>query len=426
MPTLELLVDPKGVEDGVRKAKRSLDDLGGAAGKVSASLSSIGQLGTGSVQLASGIAQTAKAFGDLNTTAGLFSASRVLLDIGNTARDFQQLRGAVGGAASAWRVLGTAIAANPIGAVAVAVGAAATAFEIFGSGARKALVDYKALADEVQRNRIDTSVDKILGTFDPAAEAKKNADAIRKLLTGLQAGQGLPGGFNQLRDTTGIGSVDLVRLLNQAGNPQALQYLREGQITLARGGGVFNPATGAFSDAVSTSPSAIRITDEQARQVLERLYGRQSALAGNPTVFGQGGLFRPVRDFVSQSRTEIDTGLLYKPQPGGGVLATDQAARQLEVYTESLQRQAEQLERATRAGEQFGATIGGALFDAIAGANTLRGALASALQSVARQGFESGVSGIFGAAVRGLTQAQQQSNAGIPQVGGPGITTTGP
>jgi hypothetical protein len=422
------------MQRGAAQAKRALDDIYGAGSRIEPLTKQIGQnLGAafqvtgGGVQIANGISQTARSFGELNTAAGLFNATRLLLDIGNTTRDFREFRGSVGGAATVFGTLGAVIRANPIGAVATAIGLAATAFAAFSSGAKQAVVDYQALADEIRKNDISDRANRLLGIpDDPAARSGRQLRQIQQLQQGLVAGQGLPGGFNQLRDAAGLSDQQLIAFLAFEGNQSAAQFLARGSFadsrTVPGGPGGF-PRIENFEN---TSPGAVRLTNEQALAVLRSQ--AQSLLRQTGQVPAQsleGPFARNVSDSALYSTGVLRPGFNANPSiedilnpdngvPGSGVRMTEE---QMQQQAERWERINENIERATRAGEQFGAAIGGALFDAISGANTLRGALAAVFQSLARQGFQEGVGGIFGAVVKGITGTQAAQNGGSP---GPG------
>lgn len=432
MPTLELLIDATGMQRGSAQAKAALDSIYGAGSriepvmqKVGGSLSSAFQVTGGGVQIATGISQTAKAFGELNTAAGLFNASRTLLEIGNTARDFGQLRGAVGGAATVFGTLGAVIRANPIGAVATAIGLAATAFASFSSGARQAVVDYRALADEIRRNDFSDKANQILGiATNPKDRLERQLSQIQQLQTGLSAGQGVrPNGidtsFSDLRDTLGFSDQQLIAFLAFEGNQSASSFL-------ANGGKSGRVTDFSGVSRLSSNPNDIplelgqaqAILRSQAQSILQQL-GRVPSPSFGPAA--------PIN--AASIEDSLANGLVGRPGYGGvgrglgGGLpglgtpfnAEEQSRNEQSIarYNAMLEEQAQRLERAAAAGEQFGQAIGGALFDAISGANTLRGALASVFQSLARQGFQQGVGGIFGAVVKGITGAQAAQNNGV-------------
>lgn len=432
MPTLELLIDATGMQRGAAVAKTALDSVTATAGKTAtevqragSNLSGAFQLTGGGVQIASGISQTAKAFGELNTAAGLFNASRTLLEIGNTARDFGQLRGAVGGAATVFGTLGAVIRANPIGAVATAIGLAATAFAAFSSGAKQAVVDYQALADEIRKNNIFAEADRLLGIpANPSRQLDQRLQSIRGLTQGITAGQGLPGGFNQLRDAAGLTNEQLIASLAFEGNRSASTLLSTGfyeDLSIPSA----DPAIGGSSQN-TRDPSRIRITNEQALAIL-RSYAQANLQQSGRIAAPSFGSIIPSN--AASIEDSLARSLVGRPGFGGfgrgigGGLpglgtpfnAEEQARNEQSIarYNAMLEEQAQRLERAAAAGEQFGQAIGGALFDAISGANTLRGALASVFQSLARQGFQQGVGGIFGAVVKGITGAQAAQNNGV-------------
>ena len=137
---LELVLDPSQMVAGAKQATDALGGLGDKATETEkkfkasgSALSAAFQATGGSIQIAQGITNTAKAFGDLNTQAALFGTSRTILELGKTAQDFRNLAGAAGSAGGALGLLGAAWKASPLGLIATVIGAAAAAMTLFGN-----------------------------------------------------------------------------------------------------------------------------------------------------------------------------------------------------------------------------------------------------------------------------------------------------
>lgn len=416
MPVLELVIDASGVRQGVAQTEAALRTVTAQADKTAASVKTVGaslsgafQTTGGSVQIAQGIAQTAKSFGELNVAAGAFSASRTILELGNTVRDFQQFRTAIGGTTSAFGALGAVIRANPLGAIATAIGLAATAMQLFGGNSRQAAVDYRTLADELKKAEIEAGARRLLGTFDPSSLAQSRQKAIEQAVGGIQ-GDGAVPTFADLQRITGLSAQELAGSLAGAGNQSAAQFAVGGSFARPRsqGSGAFARNTDGYYN--ESDPSLIALSRQQALDVLRNSsYSQQSIInARVPEGTGPYGV----------GSDPFGLGSYRDPSAGQGVRmdSAQRAQLSMENYNRSLEEQARRLEAARQAGEQFGATIGSALFDAVSGANTLRGALASAISSVARQGFSNGASALAGAvfsAVAGATAKQSKANAGV-------------
>lgn len=193
---LDLTLNASGMTRGSREAGAALDSVKDKASQTERAVAGTGramsaafQVTGGSVQIASGIAATASAFGALNTQAAIFGASRVLLEVGNTARDFGALRSAVGGVTGVLGVLGAAVRANPIGAIATVVGLAASAMAVFGSRTRETTEAVKqqstALDALLARNR-DLNIRAGYGESDPRRTPGGAVDALTALRTGSQ------------------------------------------------------------------------------------------------------------------------------------------------------------------------------------------------------------------------------------------------
>src|SRR5687767_287663 len=104
MPTLEIGIDASKFLTGVTQIEEGGKRIVSVSGQAARS---IGNLFAGNAQqITTGVAQTAQAMSQFNAASAAFSASRVLMDIGQTATNFSLLRQQMGGASTAWGVLG--------------------------------------------------------------------------------------------------------------------------------------------------------------------------------------------------------------------------------------------------------------------------------------------------------------------------------
>lgn len=430
MPTLELLIDASGMQRGAQQAEsalrtvttaaertaRAVDSvygggsvIGGSSGaaRPGGGLGSVFQATGGSVQIAQGIAQTATAFGQLNAQAALFSSARTLLEVGNTVRDFQQFRTAVGGAATVFGTLGAVIRANPIGAAATAIGLAATSMSLFGNNTKTATDRVKEQGQALERLRegLPELVQRVaLGQDDPRRTDRGLIDAIISLRSGkasaLRAGEAADiFGVSESFLRGGLQDFDI--------NQRALERDAPGVVRDEAGNIVANPGRliqayanqgpGGFTQRTFT-------TDELARfgtQLLQERRGIRNVndFAGlGPigfSLFENGAINRDGsnRDFVTQS--DFDRQVVEE-----------------ERRINAAAKVAESLERAARFAEDIGASVGDAAAQILFAGQSLRGAVSGILRQFATQGLQSAGAGIFGAITRGVAGATATQSRG--------------
>lgn len=334
MATLELEVDARGLQRGAQEATQALDGVAKAADRTSSTFSKTGasmraafQATGGSIQVAGGIAQTAKAFGELNTAAAAFGSSRALLEIGKTAQDFRELREsmqpvskvietvtfnyatmqneivrttvAIGKNASIWSTLGTIIKANPLLTIATVLGSIGSLMSIFSDNTKKATDNFQELADAMQKARLDAATRAALGMpTDTRGQADVVAQAMSRSLAGQQ--------FNLQQfgapSAGGIGyGAQAARYLAQQGTPQqqaaAQEYLRTGgyQAPVYTEGGQFVGRQQRGFEFIQGLPD-IQLSPQQTQEILRSIYQQivetsQQVAANTSQIyqFGAGG-----------------------------------------------------------------------------------------------------------------------------------------
>lgn len=408
MATLELLIDASGATRGAQQAEAALGRVKTAAEatatttmRVGQSLSSAFQATGGSIQIAQGISQTATALGSLNTAAAAFSASRVLLEISKTARDFQQFRSGIQGATSAWGALGLAFRANPIGLIATGVSVAAAALSIFGNNAKQAADGWDRLGESIKKAGAAEAASRFLGK---AVTGSERLSAIETAVQGTFEPTADYVGTTQFANAAGVDRMQVMRFLAQTGMREAAEYMRTGGVTAygpGRSEPFFQPG---FLD--------LRLSPERQREFLALQYrgvqnryteaGRTSAdvyqfgapfTRGVPEMFGGPPTMQPTGDYVSQSADE-----------------------RMRVEQENAERIQESMSRAADYAGQIGDAFGSSLADVLFKTASLRQVFQSILQQSVRDGLGTVGRAAF-QAVLGLTTNQQGANAGIRKPG---------
>lgn len=446
MATLELAIDATKAQQGAQVAEQAMtrvtkaaEGTGKAVQDAGAKMSAAFQATGGSIQIAGGLAQTAKAFGELNVQAGLFNSSRLLLEIGKTAQDFRELSAGVTGVSGAFGVLSTIIKANPLLAAASAIGAIASAISLFASETKKATDAYEEFGAALQKQRISAQAAAYLGVAGPGPQGSLAA------IQGVAERQVLPGAgpmnlqqFGQL----GYGAT-AARYLAQQGTPEqqaaALEYMRTGGRMVSRSyaAGMQGVTVRQFEQGL---PS-IQLDAAQTQAILRGIY--QSIQQEAPTAaaavgagvyqFGAeadqpgavGGYavreYRPPY-FVERGNVQYGMRNITGSMTGMGLADTAMQAAQLGQMALENQRRITELkaeerryaEQAANYAGQVGSSLGAAFADVLMKTTTLRQAFASIVASFARQGLSEVGAAIFRGAVQGLTPTQSTANSTPP------------
>lgn len=407
MATLELVVDATRAVSGSQQAEAALgrvktaaEATGKAVADSGARMSAAFQASGGTIQVAGGIAQTAKAFADLNVQAGLFNTSRLLLEVGKTAQDFRELRGQVGGAGTVLQTLGAIIRANPILTLATAVGAIAGAMGLFSSETKKAADAYDQLGNSFRKAQLDAKTAAYLGVQYKPDLAQQQRDVFSMVQQAQTSGQGLT--LQQLQEF-GLGT-QATRFLAQRsegpGRDLAQEYMRTGGTRVSMGYG-----TETVSEFRRGMPQ-YQLTPAETQAFMRNVYGDVSQR------------MQPAQPF--------STGQSYGI--GGALDQSMQVAmiakRGLEIEREKAElaeRQAESLRQASDYAANIGSTVGAAFADVLMKTTSVRQAFQQIVASIARQGLSDVGASIFRGvvgAVAGGTATQVKGNTGATPGGG--------
>lgn len=272
MATLELAIDATKAQQGAQVAEQAMtrvtkaaEGTGKAVQDAGAKMSAAFQATGGSIQIAGGLAQTAKAFGELNVQAGLFNSSRLLLEIGKTAQDFRELSAGVTGVSGAFGVLTTIIKANPLLAAATAIGTIASAIGLFASETDKATESYRKFGDSLRELRIDAQTAAYLGIAGPGAgaQAQRLIEASR---TAQQGGQGI-----NIREFQG---TELDRRAAEIAQRQLAGTYQGGLLAEFQATGGTTRFGGARGERQIFTPGLpdIQLTQQQTQELLRELF----------------------------------------------------------------------------------------------------------------------------------------------------------
>ncbi len=384
------------VEQSLGRVKTAADATVTSTQNVGRAMSSAFQATGGTIQVAQGITQTAKAFGDLNVSAGLFSSSRALLEIGRTVQDFRSMRSAIGGASGAIGLFSAAFRASPIGVVATVVGLAATAMSLFGSKTDEATEavgrQASALGEMLAKSR-EFSIRSGYGERDPRATTSGTVDVLTQLRLSdkrqFQAGEaaslfGVP--EEQLRYAIGEKGRELARPgdfgygARQFGTGPAFRY------------GTFDRDEVIYA----------------GEQLLSR---RRIEEAARPSAGGTDAFLGPVGPGSKNPFTER-LGIFGPGEPHKYVLQSegDRVHLDYENTKRDYERQEKAAERVATIFEGIGQSIGAVAADLLFAGGSFRQAIAG----LVRQGATSGLQAAFGAAFGaiGKTAAQGRSDGG--------------
>jgi hypothetical protein len=423
---LELGLDARPMEQGAAQAKRAIDSVSDSALKSQQAISKAFQTTGGAVQVAGGIAQTAKAFSDLNVAAGAFGASRALLEIGRTVQDFRELSArtqevtrsyqvleAVGDGLgtrvlrtvndttqvtiSRWSTLGTILRAHPLMTLVTVLSTIGGLMSVFSSNTKEAASSFDQLAAAMQKAKLDASTRAYLGL---PQDASGQQQALFQAIQDVQrTGQGMnlqqfgPGGVG--------GGADVARYLvargTEAQQAAAREYMRTGgqNVTRYYAAGMQGTQVTQFERGL---PS-VQLSPEQTQEVLRARY-RALQPQTVPTQVG-GGPNYGVQSALEQSVQMASVLATYKKRE-----------------VEDAQRVAENMERAANYAGNIGSTVGAAFADVLMKTTTLRQAFAGIVASIARQGLADIGGAIFRGAVGGLTATQGRANTGMTTPGG--------
>lgn len=401
MVTLEMVLDPRGVQTGAAEVGRALEGIGAAAGRAGRAVDSafdvltfVGSNGTrdlrqlpaafdaiygsasraatgvgnlsnafqsvgGSIQVGQGITQTLAALERADVAGAGTNVARTLLEISKTGADFRQLASGVGATGGAFTALRAVMTAHPILTIATVVGLAATAFSVFSDNADKATASIDRQASSLDRLREglrEVEARAKFGGGDPRTTSRGTLDTLTAL---------------SLSDQKSFQSADVARLLGIS--DQDFRYL------LYRGGAgesALQPSQfdrrlglGQFQNVTfdrSTTLNAAEILLRQRRE--QEQIGAFQRGAPQPNLDAIGGDRSPLTQY---GPTEQD-------------FQAEMARRESEIEAFN-----EQLQELRDIGSQVGATFASAFESVVSGANSAREAIAGLARQLGSQVLQS-------------------------------------
>lgn len=387
MVSLELLIDASGMARGAAQANSALRSVQDSAATtenrvrgVGASFSNAFQATGGSIQIATGIGQIAKSFGDLNIAAAGFAGSRVLLEFGKVGQDLAQIGGRIGSIGSAFSRL------NPFLLIAsTAMSAVSLAVSLFSSNAKDAANRTSDLATAMERLNAQSNVARRFGDIDGLGAAeKRRVGALTDYAVKLDLlPTGSPVSTNEFVRETGMSAEEVRRRFLER-LPEADRRPFDTAARYSAGGGIASIAPGYLGDIPLRQDSALDIIASYRRDLLAN-----PGTAGAPV-----SLMRPG----------------YMPEPG--LINT----RRDDFVTDYTDVQKKQIDEANRAMEelkdsarQVGEYLGDGIADAVLQARSLKDVVAGIANDIARSlirqsvgNLAAGLAGSFG-----TTGAQQ-------------------
>lgn len=285
----------------VRKISQAATDASKSVANAGASMRAAFQATGGSIQVAGGIAQTAKAFGELNVAAAAFGSSRALLEIGKTVEDFRELAATVGKTGSVFQTLGAIVKANPLLTIATVLGSIGSLMSIFGDNTKKAAEAFEDLGTAMSKARMDAATAAYLGATGPGTQGQQQA-----LFEAVGRARTTGAGINLREFGTGPGQIgygaQAARYLAQQGTPQqqaaAQEYLRTGGYQAQRyAAAVSGPYVAPTMERqfIQGLPD-IQLSPQQTQEVLRSIYQQivetsQQVAANTSQIyqFGAGG-----------------------------------------------------------------------------------------------------------------------------------------
>lgn len=453
MPTLEIAVDARGVEQGLRQANKALDETAQKADRAEREVKQMGQashqagrdMGAafaatgGGLAITHGLEGISSGFRSGNSAMAAFAASQALLDLGRFAEDMKSVSAATGSATTVFGTLGTIIKAHPLMTIATVLAGAAAAMAIFTSDTEEAANEFERLGQAMEKVRLGRGAAELLG-LSQLTQAQRAQQGVQDVATQFMAG---PMTYGQMATALGIGPVRNLLALQQAGGAglPAPEFRQVG------GGG----RLGAITEA-QVPIAEQRVTREAAQAILRTLYKQlqteaEELKARGPAAIGAAAAGQPFSIFdVGQAGAPFTRGGVLYPQgfgtgqalmrqpgapgtfgyqpPSGpglsggmgmvgyGINMGMQTLTQMQAFANEQALEAEnRMRELVSLGETFGQTIGDAFFRVAEGTMTARQAMAELVRQFAQMAAQSAFRGIGGQLFGSFAPTQTQTNA---------------
>jgi hypothetical protein len=440
--------------EGAARAKAEVLGIGEAADQTANKVTQVGTRmgaafgaqGTGvltagvgqSISVASGIGNATRALRDFNTAGIAISGATLLRDVAEMSRNFTNATGAVTGATGAFGALGAIIKAHPILVLSTVIAAIGAAFGAMSGEVREADSELQKIAKtmrEIQQTQDAQRSLRLRSADEEAARARQRAliDLQEKLYDPTSADFG--GRTQPFRAPYVARALDIsVAELQQfrLGLPSTSERDRYNiRAGLAPGERV---SLDQYRDIVAYEFRRQQQLEQSARRSADILSqaGPDFAFGAAPDLYGPRGTGGP--GFRFQERFDAlyggggggRAGLGFEPYgdtrdalAGYGRQTVGPADFQLidEAEQQRIAQINEQFRQMVLIGEQVGATLGNAFYNALTGAQSLREALAQVAADFARQGLTRAFAGLGGAVAGGFAPTPEQAPVRAPGSG---------
>jgi len=451
MPTLEIAVDARGVEQGLRQANKALDETAQKADRAEREVKQMGQashvagrdMGAafaatgGGLAITHGLEGISSGLRSGNSAMAAFAASQALLDLGRFAEDMKSVSAATGGAGSALGKLGLIMKAHPLMTIATVIAGAAATMALFGGETEQAADEMERLGDAMKQAEASQFSQRLLGlSQDPGVRMRQAAVQT----AGTKLGTGEIRTFDQLARALGTTTQDL--------QSRVMSGMPGGGLNLPS---TFNPATQKYMEL-----GAVGVPTNVAQFLLRQFYeeiGKEArspstqaaaqvaaktaaaAATGQPFTFDfpaagapftRGGVLYPQGYGTGEMlmRRPGDPGTFgYQPPSGPGLSGGMgmvgyginmgmQTLTQMQAFANEQALEAKQaMDELVAQGQQFGQTIGDAFFRVAEGTMTARQAMAELVRQFAQMAAQSAFRGIGGQLFGSFAPTQTQATA---------------
>ena len=446
MPTLEIAVDARGVEQGLRQANKALDETAQKADRAEREVKQMGQashvagrdMGAafaatgGGLAITHGLEGISSGFRSGNSAMAAFAASQALLDLGRFAEDMKAVTAATGGATTVFGTLGTIMKAHPLMTIATVLAAAAGAMALFGGETEEAADEMERLGEAMQKAQASQYVQQVLGLSQEPGVRGRQAAVIAALEQYERGGLRTVGQFARELDIT---PAEIQRRLMQSQQMQQLMgpaMLGRRVDRLSQFGDVPLPRRAA-EFIIKQIYAELLQEGRRLPATVSRVSGQ--AAPGQPFTFDfpaagapftRGGVMYPQGYGTGEMlmRRPGDPGTFgYQPPSGPGLSGGMgmvgyginmgmQTLTQMQAFANEQALEAKQaMDELVAQGQQFGQTIGDAFFRVAEGTMTARQAMAELVRQFAQMAAQSAFRGIGGQIFGSFAPTRTQTTA---------------
>lgn len=411
MLELPITLNSDEFERAAARSKQSLQGLGDVAISGASKFTTLEgrmnkafQVTGGSVQVAQGIQQTAKALGEMNIAAAGFGASRSLLELGRLKDDFRDFSSTVTTVTtdlygvttsvtkngSAWTTLGALIKAHPLLTIATVLGTVASVMTLVSNNTSKASAQWDNLAESISKARKEQELAKSLGE-SPLSGLQAERSGLRSSIDTVTT----PATVGEFAKQQGVGVNDVLRYLASQGNTEALAILRGGETQR-----MTQPSSSSYEEPQPIQPydwdltamdqnRMIRAQYENMKRRVEEEQARSTLVTANDFNTNSLYSYRPPLDEDKQADVEPYSGMgPYLPGTHENVM-TRMGADQWKA-----DKMLEKTQEIAALSQQIGNYLGDAAFRFLNGMATARQLMTGLVMDAARMGLTQGATAL--------------------------------